>query len=149
MRVRIFEALDLDRKIMNIKHLREATGLGLKQSKDIVDELFKSSSKIGIEVHVKDNFTDADWDAFGEWFEYEQVEKGVRKGTLKLFRVIITDAGRSYMSVVLSTTRERAITGSTDDISETYKIALSQVPVITCEEVTSFKNGQVLLTSQL
>ena len=149
MKIRIFEALDLDRKIVTIKHLRDATGLGLRETKDIVDALFKSKNTIGIEVDIKDSFNDDDWDAFSEWFVYEMAYGSVPKDKLKLFRVILTDHGRSYMSVVLSTTKERAINEANDDIRKLYKVTISQTPVITCEKVTSFKNGQVLLTSQL
>ena len=152
MKIRIFEALDLDRKIMSIKHLREATGLGLRESKDIVDQLFISKNTIGIEVYVKDSFDDDDWDAFSEWFVWEPVDGAVtpkEKDTLKLFRVIVTDAGRSYMSVVLSKIKERAINEADDAIRQLYKISLSENRTVTCEEITSFKNGQVLLTSQL
>jgi hypothetical protein len=130
---------------MNIKHLREATGLGLKQSKDIVDELFKSSSKIGIEVHIKDNFTDDDWDAFGEWFEYEQSDGTVPKGKLQLFEVIFRENGDTFESVVLSTSKQRAMVSASEEVTSLYHRHLGDGTVTTCEEVTSFKNGQVLL----
>lgn len=150
MRIRIFEALDLDFKIQNIKHLRNATGLSLKESKDIVDELFKSPSKIGIEVHIKDNFTDDDWDAFAEWFEYESVE-ALPKGTLKLFRVIFTGNKNTYTSVVLATKKSLAIEAVEEELDEFFPSRSTPMSSMTiaCEKVTSFKNGQVLLMSRL
>ena len=106
MRIKIFKALDLDRKIQNIKHLRNATGLGLKESKEIVDELFKNPSTLGIEVYVKDVFTDEDWDAFDEWFVYEHAD-GTRSNpkNLHLFEVVNREHGHRFTSVVLALTK--------------------------------------------
>lgn len=151
MRAKVFEVLDLQRKIQCIKHLRNATGLGLKESKDIVDVLYQGRSSEGIDIHIKDNFTDDDFDAFAEWFDFSEFDTNdsAPKGSLKLFRVIVTDAGRSYMSVVLSKVKERAINEADDAIRQLYNVPLTENRTVTCEEITSFKNGQVLLTSQL
>jgi len=149
MRVRIFEALDLDRKIMNIKHLREATGLGLKQSKDIVDELYEGRSSAGIEVRIKDNFSDDDYDAFREWFDYDTVDTPAPKGTLTLFRVIYTDNGNSYTAVVLATSKPRADAAARQELQDFFDVEPSAGMVTTIKKVTSFRNGQVLLMSRL
>lgn len=148
MQIRVFDVLDRNRKIHCIKHMRHATGYNLSMSKDVVDRLFPGRLSEGILIEVKDSITQDQFREFGQWFEYAE-DGQVPKGTLKLFRVIITDAGCSYMSVALSTTRERAITATTDDISDNYSVTLSQLPVITCEEITSFSNGQVLLMSRI
>lgn len=150
MLARIFDVIDHDRKIQSIKWMRDATGLGVKESKDIVDELFQGRSDEGIEVRIRDDFTDEDFDAFDEWFDYDLSDnKSAPKGTLKLFRVVLSDDGHVFMSVVLSTSKPRARASVSEEIETTYNRVIGQDATSTIQEITSFKNGQVLLTSRL
>ena len=150
MRIKIFRAYDTQRKIMNIKHLREATGLSLRESKDIVDSLFDAPSKLGIEVYVKDNFNDDDWDAFAEWFEYQTADGATSKRkNLHLFEVINRENGHKFTAVVLATTKQKALEAAGDEVQYRYSIDLGNATVTSCEEVTSFEDGQVLLMTRL
>ena len=140
MKIEIFKVLQPEMKIASIKTLRFSTGCGLKEAKELVDDMVGGA--LPKEVEVMDEISPSELATFGAFFDYTEKSK-----QLHLYLVIWTNGPwLNNRSLVLASDKDRA--GKSVLNSPLADALTNEVEVTSIEKVEGpFSNGHILFSS--